>query len=103
MTAKDTIAAEMAFMFGERNEGRSTIDYPLEGSKAIVDALLRGIQKNGGRLSLRTPVQEILVEGSCLTSVQTSSSFCRTITQDVISVLSQRSKQPVDKQRSTHI
>lgn len=67
MTAKDTITAEMAFMFGERNDGNSTIDYPLEGSKSIVDALLRGIKKNGGRLLLRTPVEEIAVEGWILT------------------------------------
>lgn len=42
MTARDTICAEMAFMFGERNGGGSTIDYPLGGSAAIVDALIRG-------------------------------------------------------------
>lgn len=63
MTAKDTIAAEMAFMFGERNEGKSTIDYPVHGSKSIVDALVRGIRKNGGQVWLRTHVDEILVEG----------------------------------------
>lgn len=64
MKAKDTITAEMAFMFGERNDGESTIDYPLEGSKAIVEALLRGIQKFGGQVLLRTPVEEIVVEGT---------------------------------------
>ena len=63
MTAKDTIAAEMAFMFGERNEGNSTIDYPVHGSKSIVDALVRGIKKHGGRLWLRTHVDEIIVNG----------------------------------------
>jgi len=66
MKAKDTITAEMAFMFGERNDGESTIDYPLEGSKAIVEALLRGIQKFGGQVLLRTPVEEIVVEGTPL-------------------------------------
>lgn len=63
MTAKDTITAEMAFMFGERNSGESTIDYPLEGSKGIVDALIRGIEKFGGKVLLTSPVQEIIVEG----------------------------------------
>ena len=57
MTAKDTITAEMAFMFGERS-GNSTIDYPLEGSKSIVNALLRGIRKFGGRVLLRSHVEE---------------------------------------------
>ena len=63
MTAKDTITAEMAFMFGERNAGHSTIDYPLEGSKAIVDALVRGINKFGGKVLLRSHIDEIVVEG----------------------------------------
>ena len=72
MLAKDTIAAEMVYMYVERNGGRSTIDYPMGGSSAIVDALVRGICKyNGGSGSgsggrgavvLNCPVQQILVE-----------------------------------------
>lgn len=38
----------MAFMFGERN-GKTTIDYPIGGSKAIVDALIRGARAAAGR------------------------------------------------------
>ena len=53
----------MAFMLMERNSGNSTIDYPIEGSKGIVDALVRGIEKYGGRVLLRARVQEVLVEG----------------------------------------
>ncbi|GLC53603.1 hypothetical protein PLESTB_000767600 [Pleodorina starrii] len=63
MTARDTLCAEMAFMFAERNAGRSAIDYPMGGSKAIIDALVRGLEKNGGRLLLRSHVDEILMEG----------------------------------------
>ncbi|KAK9805482.1 hypothetical protein WJX72_000755 [[Myrmecia] bisecta] len=63
MTAKDTICAEMAFMFMERNSGRSTIDYPMGGSGAIIDALVRGIEKYGGRVLLRSHVDEIILEG----------------------------------------
>ncbi len=63
MLAKDTICAEMAFMFMERNSGRSSIDYPLGGSKAIVDALLRGIAKHGGRVELRAHVDQVLMQG----------------------------------------
>ncbi|PRW44291.1 ABC transporter A family member 7-like isoform B [Chlorella sorokiniana] len=63
MTAKDTICAEMAFMFGERHSGETTIDYPVGGSKAIVDALVRGIEKHGGRVLLRSHVEQVLVEG----------------------------------------
>jgi hypothetical protein len=29
MTAKDTLCAEMAFMFGERGAGKGRIDYPV--------------------------------------------------------------------------
>ncbi|KAI7837615.1 hypothetical protein COHA_008541 [Chlorella ohadii] len=63
MTAKDTICAEMAFMFGERHSGETTIDYPVGGSKAIVEALVRGIEKHGGRVLLRSHVEQVLVEG----------------------------------------
>jgi hypothetical protein len=53
MGAKDTICAEMAFMFMERNSGKSSIDYPMGGSEAIISALIRGLEKHGGRVMLR--------------------------------------------------
>jgi phytoene dehydrogenase-like protein len=53
----------MAFMFMERNGGRSTIDYPMGGSAAIVAALVRGIERHGGRILLSAHVDQILVEG----------------------------------------
>ncbi len=37
----------MAYMFLERNSGHSTIDFPLGGSSAIVDALVRGGRRPG--------------------------------------------------------
>ena len=63
MLAADTITAEMAFMFHERNAPGATIDYPRGGSEALLDALVRGIEKNGGRVELRAHVDEILLEG----------------------------------------
>ncbi|PNH09152.1 Prolycopene isomerase, chloroplastic, partial [Tetrabaena socialis] len=42
---------------------RAYLDLEMGGSKAIVDALLRGIKKHGGRILLRSHVQEILMEG----------------------------------------
>lgn len=63
MLAKDTICAEMAFMLMERNREGSTIDYPMGGTSSIVDALSRGIEKHGGKIMLRSHVEEILVEG----------------------------------------
>jgi phytoene dehydrogenase-like protein len=62
MLASDTICAEMVFMFMERNRPGSTIDYPLGGSAAIVDALVRGIEKNGGKVLLKAHVEEVLVD-----------------------------------------
>ncbi|KAG1363628.1 prolycopene isomerase 1, chloroplastic [Cocos nucifera] len=41
---------------------RCLLEYPLHGSGAVVDALVRGMQKFGGRLALGTHVENILVE-----------------------------------------
>ncbi len=57
---------QMAFMLMERNSGNSTIDYPIDGSKGIVDALVRGIEKNGGNVMLRARVEDVLIEGETL-------------------------------------
>ena len=93
MPAKDTICAEMAFMFSERNPParppsssppssssssssssspyvRSPFDYPVGGSRAIVDALVRGIEKFGGRVALNSRVEEIVVEGGRASGVR---------------------------------
>ena len=51
----------MAFMFGERQA--SSVDYPVGGSGAIVNALVRGFQRWGGQLRLKAHVKQILVEG----------------------------------------
>ncbi|MEM9164880.1 MAG: NAD(P)/FAD-dependent oxidoreductase, partial [Cyanobacteria bacterium P01_F01_bin.4] len=59
MKAHQTVAPEMAFMFGERSQ--SVIDYPLGGSEAIIDALLRGLHRWGGQLRLGTHVEQIWV------------------------------------------
>jgi len=60
--ADDTICAEMAYMFAERNKAGSTIDYPMGGGKSIIDALVRGLEKNGGKLRLQAHVEKVLVE-----------------------------------------
>ena len=39
------------------------MEFPVGGSGAIVEALLRGLAKHGGRLELRAHVAEVLVEG----------------------------------------
>ncbi|MFG6098012.1 NAD(P)/FAD-dependent oxidoreductase [Leptothoe sp. ISB3NOV94-8A] len=57
MKSHETVAPEMAFMFGER--AASVIDYPMGGSGALVDALIRGFKRWGGELRLGTHVSKI--------------------------------------------
>jgi len=61
MDAGGTPLSEMVFMFRERF--RMKVDYPLGGSQAIVDALVRGLEKHGGKLMLATHVDSVIVEG----------------------------------------
>ncbi len=68
LKAHDTVAPEMAFMFGERS--RSVIDYPIGGSGAIISALVRGLEKFGGELRLNAHVEKIMVERGCVTGVK---------------------------------
>ncbi|MGK7913314.1 MAG: phytoene desaturase family protein [Synechococcus sp.] len=62
LPADGTIGAEVAFMFAEWYRPGVTLDYPLGGSGAVVDALVRGLEKYGGRLLLGTHVDRVLVE-----------------------------------------
>lgn len=71
LTATDTVAPEMAFMFGERTH--TTIDYPIGGSGAIIDALVRGLTQQGGQLRLNAHVQQILVENNQVQGIQLKS------------------------------
>ena len=60
LKAHGTIAPEVAFMLGERT--RAGVEYPVGGSGAIVDALVRGLKRWGGDLRLNSHVEQILVE-----------------------------------------
>jgi carotene isomerase len=68
LKAEGTIAPEVAFMFGERSH--SMIDYPVGGSAAIVQALVRGLQRWGGELRLNAHVEQILVEHGRVAGIQ---------------------------------
>ncbi|XP_058097667.1 prolycopene isomerase, chloroplastic [Magnolia sinica] len=57
-----TLSAEMVYMFAEWYKPGCSLDYPLHGSGAVVDALVRGMQKFGGRLALGSHVENIIVE-----------------------------------------
>ena len=60
MDAAGTPLAEMHFMFRERF--KASVDYPIGGSQAVVDALVRGLQKQGGKLVLGAHVDSVIVE-----------------------------------------
>lgn len=60
LKADGTIAAEVAFMLGERSS--VGVEYPVGGSGAIIDALVRGLHRWGGQMRLGTHVEQILVE-----------------------------------------
>lgn len=68
LKAEGTIAPEVAFMLGERN--RSNVEYPIGGSGAIIDALVRGLNRFGGELRLNCPVEKILVKSGRVTGVR---------------------------------
>ena len=61
--ASGTLAAEIGYMFDDWYRPNSTLEFPVGGSEAIVDGLVRGLEKNGGRLELRSHIEDILVEG----------------------------------------
>lgn len=70
LKAHGTIAPEVAFMLGERT--RAGVEYPIGGSGAIVDALVRGLKRWGGELRLNAHVEQILVESGKAVGVRLS-------------------------------
>jgi phytoene dehydrogenase-like protein len=64
LPAKGSITAEIAFMFADWYRPGVVLDYPIGGSGALVNALVRGLQRRGGKLKLNTHVEQILVEGN---------------------------------------
>jgi phytoene dehydrogenase-like protein len=57
-----TSAAAMATLFGEWFEPDAALDYPLGGSPEVVAALVRGLERYGGRVRCGAAVDQILVE-----------------------------------------
>ncbi|KAG6652303.1 prolycopene isomerase, chloroplastic [Carya illinoinensis] len=64
------LSAEMVYMFAEWYKPGCCLEYPLHGSGAIVDALVHGMKKFGGRLSLGSHVEKIVIENGCATGVK---------------------------------
>lgn len=52
----------MAYMLADWYRPNVVLDYPKGGTGAVVDALVRGVTKRGGKLHLGAHVQEILLE-----------------------------------------
>ncbi|MEL7314142.1 MAG: NAD(P)/FAD-dependent oxidoreductase [Cyanobacteria bacterium J06559_3] len=70
LPATGTSTAEMAFMFADWYRPNVQLDYPIGGSAALVDALVRGLQKHGGELRLGAHVEEVLVSGDRATGIR---------------------------------
>ena len=64
LPASGTVGAEMAFMFAEWYKPGVQLDYPMGGSGAIVDALIRGLTKRGGEILYNAHVDRVLVENN---------------------------------------
>ncbi|AFZ13501.1 monooxygenase FAD-binding protein [Crinalium epipsammum PCC 9333] len=64
LPADATIAAEVAYMFADWYRPNVVLDYPIGGSAALVDALVRGLTKHGGKLILNAHVEQVLVENN---------------------------------------
>ncbi|MEA5573978.1 NAD(P)/FAD-dependent oxidoreductase [Calothrix sp. UHCC 0171] len=62
LPADGTNTAEVAFMFADWYKPGVKLDYPIGGSAALVDALVRGLQKYNGNLIFNAHVEEIIVE-----------------------------------------
>lgn len=69
LKADGTIAAEVAFMVGERRR-KDAMEYPVGGAKSLVDALVRGIEKKGGEVRLRSHVNRVIVENDRCVGVE---------------------------------
>ncbi|XP_028242028.1 prolycopene isomerase, chloroplastic-like isoform X1 [Glycine soja] len=57
-----TFSIATIYMFAEWYKPGCCLEYPLHGSAAIIDALVRGLEKFGGRISLQSHVENIVVE-----------------------------------------
>ncbi|PSF36295.1 carotene isomerase [Aphanothece hegewaldii CCALA 016] len=70
LLADGTSAAEMAFMFADWYRPGVVLDYPVGGSSAIVNALVRGIEKKRGKVCLNAHVAEIFIQSGHATGIK---------------------------------
>ena len=62
LDAAGTLGAAVAYTLGDLYAPGATLDYPKGGSGAVIDALVRGLEKHGGTLRTGCHVEEILME-----------------------------------------
>lgn len=62
LKAEGTVAAEWASVFGESD--LTPVEFPHGGSAGLVNTLVRGIEKHGGEVRLRSHVEELIVENN---------------------------------------
>ena len=62
LDASGTLGAAVSFTLGDLHAPGAILDYPMGGSGAVIDALVRGLEKHGGTLRLRSHVEEILID-----------------------------------------
>jgi len=67
LKAHGTVAPEVAFMLGERDT--TPIDYPIGGSGAIAEALVRAFERYGGELRLSAHVDKIDTTNGAATGI----------------------------------
>ena len=57
-------------MFAEWYKPGCVLEYPIGGVGEIVNALVRGLHKYGGKLMLKSHVKEIIIDGGCASGVK---------------------------------
>lgn len=72
LPASGTMNAVMAYMLADWYRPGVTLDFPKGGSGAIAEALVRGVEKNGGKVCLNCHVDEILVQDGRASGVKLS-------------------------------
>lgn len=85
LPASGTSTAEVAFMFADWYRPGVQLDYPIGGSAALVNALARGITKNGGDIKTNAHVTQINIQNGQATGVTLRNGDTLTATQAVIS------------------
>lgn len=66
LDAAHTQAAAVAYMMIDLHKNGAVLDYPMGGMGSLVQALVNGLEKNGGELRLNSRVEKMLLEdGTC--------------------------------------